>query len=80
MGHYDAADIARWRRVAIANKATHILVMCDTFSYEDYPVYVMPGQDPNEVRNRLSGQNMQQLHETIAINSGVGVVKAEGHA
>ncbi len=38
------ADIKRWFRNGKKNGATHMIVVCDTFDYEDYPVYVEKGE------------------------------------
>jgi hypothetical protein len=29
--------------------ATHMIVVCDTFDYEDFPVYVKKGEDVREI-------------------------------
>ncbi len=42
-------DIARWFKSGLRQGATHLIVVCDTFDYEDYPVYVMPGEKAIEV-------------------------------
>ncbi len=34
--------------------ATHVIVVCDTFGYGDYPVMVMPGED---VRKKFTENN-----------------------
>lgn len=43
--------------------ATHMIMVCDTFSHEDYPVYVRVGQDAREVAKEFDGINMQRLLE-----------------
>ena len=42
---------------------THMLVVCDTFDYEDYPVYVTSDQVMQEVFEEYQGQNMQKVME-----------------
>ena len=37
--------IRRWLKEAKAKGATHMIVVCDTFDHEDYPVFVMPGDN-----------------------------------
>lgn len=49
-------DIKRWLDAAKAEGATHMIVKWDDFEgpYADYPVSVMPGEDPREVARRHS--------------------------
>ena len=42
-------DIRRWFKEGQKEKATHMIVVVDTFDYGDFPVYVKPGQDVREV-------------------------------
>ena len=35
--------IERWIKDAKEKGATHIISVCDTFEWEDYPVHVYPG-------------------------------------
>jgi hypothetical protein len=36
-------DIAVWLKEGKQRGATHTMIVCDTFSYEDYPVHVQKG-------------------------------------
>lgn len=60
-------DICRWIETARANGATHIISVCDTFNWDDYPVYVMPGEDLEERKTDYDGINMQQINEVIEL-------------
>ena len=42
---------------------THLVVVCDTFDHEDYPVYVKLGQDVRKVVAEYNGPNMQKVME-----------------
>lgn len=42
---------------------THLVVVCDTFDHEDYPVYVKLGQDVRKVVAEYNGPNMQRVME-----------------
>jgi len=42
-----------------------LIVACDTFSFEDYPVYVMPGED---VRERCKLGEMQSIMEVYNLS------------
>jgi len=55
------ADIERWLKAGKSSRATHMIVVCDTFSYEDYPVYVMPGENVKEKESEYNEKNMQRV-------------------
>lgn len=38
-------EIAEWFDVGVKAKATHLIVGCDTFDYDDFPAYVPEGGD-----------------------------------
>ena len=43
---------------------SHVIIVCDNFDYEDYPVNVKTGQDVHErMRDFSNGKNMQQIME-----------------
>lgn len=47
-------DIREWFDVGKKNHATHMIVVCNTYDYEDYPKYVYPGQDVHQVERELN--------------------------
>lgn len=53
-------DIREWLKRA-PKDATHMLVVCDTFSYEDYPKFVMPDEDVRVIAEGSNGPNMTRL-------------------
>ena len=62
-------DIRRWLEEGKNNKdITHMLVVCDTFSYEDYPVYVSGSENPREEFQKYNGKNMQKVMEVYSYN------------
>ena len=72
-------DLSEWFDEGKKRGATHVVIMCDTFNYDDYPVYVMPGTDVRElVHGKVGpdgkyipgrdGQNMQSLMEVYAMH------------
>lgn len=56
-------DIKRWLETAKEKGATHVVVVCDTFDWDDYPVYVMPGEDARKIAEANNGPNMTKLME-----------------
>lgn len=66
-------DVDRWIETAIAGKCEFIISVCDTFDWDDYPVYC---KDEAELRERYpnySGQNMQRVNEIIQIIDGQAI-------
>lgn len=60
------ADISRWFDEGLAQGATNMIVVCDTYDWEDYPVYVNNSQ---EARDYQPG-SMQKVMEVynLAMN------------
>jgi hypothetical protein len=56
------SDVTRWLSDGVAKGAAHMIVVCDTFSYEDYPVYVMPNETLGDMRSKYS-VSMQRVME-----------------
>lgn len=56
-------DIEGWLRRAEINGATHVIVVCDTFDHEDYPVFVKPGTTIETEISRVNNASMQRIME-----------------
>jgi hypothetical protein len=54
--------IGSWFRQA-PEGATHMVIVCDEMSWEDYPEYVMSGQDPRAVAAEQNGKALQKVME-----------------
>ena len=61
-------DVDRWIETAKEKGATHIVSVCDTFDYDDYPVYCMNEKELKEAKDSHNGQNMQRINEVITID------------
>lgn len=62
-------EIEDWLRDLYADDdLTHMIVVCDTFDYEDYPVYVKKDQDVRDVAKEYEGKNMQKIMEVYSKN------------
>lgn len=62
------SDISRWFDVGVQQGATHLIVVCDTFDYGDYPVYVKPGEDARERCKEFTYENMQRVMEVYSLS------------
>ena len=56
-----------WIEEGKQQRKDFLLVVCDTFSYEDYPVY-SSAEKLEETRSEYS-KNMQSVHEVIDLRS-----------
>ena len=82
MSYTTKEDIDEWFDRGVAQEATHLIVVVDSFDYEDYPVFIKPTDDlpdkMNDIRNspmqrimevyKLSMDKETQLNETRAFN------------
>lgn len=61
-------DIKRWVKEGARKKSnTHVLIVCDCFDYDDYPVYVTKDQDVRKVAQEHNGPNMTKLMEVYSL-------------
>jgi hypothetical protein len=56
-------DIKEWIKYGQETKATHMIVVCDTFDWEDYPVYVKADEDCRKKYDSYNGKEMQKVME-----------------
>lgn len=62
-------DIRGWlERGKNRSGCTHVIVVCDTFSYEDYPVFVMETENVHEIYKKFNGSNMQKVMEVYNLS------------
>ena len=57
--------------------ATHMIVVCDTFDHDDYPVYVKKGQHVREIEAEYNGKNMQCVMEVYNLKKSIKKQLAE---
>ncbi|MFA5987212.1 MAG: hypothetical protein WC797_00990 [Candidatus Paceibacterota bacterium] len=60
--------------------ATHLIVVCDTFEWEDYPVFVTKKQNVHEVYTEHNGSNMQKVMEVYNLSMDMEKQLAEHRA
>jgi hypothetical protein len=58
------AMIAEWLEEAKLKGATHMIVVCDTFDYRDYPVFVLCETDVrDEIKKYQNSEQMSRVME-----------------
>lgn len=65
-------NISNWFSRGVEKGATHMIVVCDTYDYEDYPVYVSPDKDVHDVYESYNGKNMQKVMEVYNLKMDMG--------
>lgn len=69
MSYTTQEQIRSWFLTGKREHATHMIVVCDTFDHEDYPVYVKQNEDVHEVHKKYDrGTNMQRVMEVYALH------------
>jgi hypothetical protein len=76
------AEIREWLEEGKKKNTTHMLVVCDTFDWEDYPVYVRPGES---VIDKFEGykkghHEMQKVMEVYALHLDWNMQLSEGRS
>lgn len=61
-------DVNRWISTAKEEGAKYILSVCDTFDFDDYPVYCNNLKELKDAIPFYNGPNMQRINEVIEIN------------
>lgn len=73
-------DIRGWFKRGKESGATHMIVVCDTYDHEDYPVYVMQDENVREKAKQYNGQNMQSIMEVYSFKLDLEKQMAEYRA
>lgn len=63
--------IREWLKNGQEEKATHVIIACDTFDHEDYPVMVKKGENPKEKVNTLLRKDMTRVMEVYNLNMDI---------
>ena len=63
------AEISEWFDDGLHFGSTHMLVVCDTFNHEDYPVHATSADDALRQFSRHDGPNMQRVMEVYDLNA-----------
>lgn len=63
--------ILEWLDCARRSGASHMLVVCDTYDWEDYPVSVLPGEDPMTAYKKYSTASMQKVMEVYNLRMDI---------
>ncbi len=60
-------EFNEWKARGTAMGATHLISVCDTWDYEDYPVFVMPTEKLDDKVAKAS-TNMQRVNEVVVLD------------
>ena len=64
----EKSDILRWLEEGKGEGASHMIVVCDTWDYDDFPVFVKPKEDVKKVVEQHSGKNMERVMEVYNLS------------
>lgn len=57
-------EISKWFDYGVKQGCTHLIVVTDTFDYENFAVYVLPNQNVKEIeRNYSNREKMLKIME-----------------
>lgn len=62
-------DLKTWYDHGVKAKATHMIIVCDTFDWEDFPVYIEPNENfYSKFDNYTNGKNMAKIMEVYDLS------------
>ena len=61
-------DIREWLKRGKKENATHLIVVCDSWDYEDFPVFVHSNEDVKKVESEHNGKNMERVMEVYNLS------------
>ena len=64
-------DVDGWIKYAKKNGYKFIVSVCDTYDWDDYPVYCKDEERLTDEYNHHNGSNMQKINEVIRIDGDV---------
>lgn len=73
-------DIRQWLERAKQNNATHLIVVCDTYDWDDYPVEVTSTENIHECIAKYNGKNMQKIMEVYNLKLDIEKQLNEGRS
>jgi protoheme ferro-lyase len=62
-------DIVEWLEEGKEDRHRWLLVVCDSFSHENYPVYADTAKEFYEQYDKYDGKNMQRIMESYDISA-----------
>lgn len=68
-------EVNEWIKIAKKNNMKYIISVCDTYDWDDYPVYCKDKNQVNEERIKYDGVNMQKINEVINVDEEFEKIK-----
>ena len=64
-------DIESWITEAQRQKASHLLIITDTFDYDNYPVFAHGKKDCQKKIKEYNSKNMQKVEEVYSVRRSI---------
>ena len=64
-------DIRNWLNRPETKESTHMVVVCDTFDYNDYPVFVSNNENVHDVIKKYSNMEMSRVMEVYNLSMDI---------
>ncbi len=73
-------DISEWFDAGVEAGATHMIIVCDTFDYSNFPKYVLPHQNVRELADKERFKTLQNVDEVYDLRMSKAAQFAERRA
>lgn len=73
-------DLTQWLAIGNKNENSHMIVVTDTYDYEDYPVFVDHGTNIHDEVKKQNSKDMTKVTEVYSYNLPLEAQLAEHRA
>lgn len=73
-------DLTRWLAIGNKDENSHMIVVTDTYDYEDYPVFVKRGTSIQDEVKKHDGKDMLKVTEVYSYDMSLEPQLAERRA
>lgn len=65
------STIKYWLKQGVDLDATHVMIVCDTLLRENYPIFVQPEDNIENIIKKYNGRKMQKVMEVYNLKMSI---------
>jgi len=73
-------DLIKWFQKGVRNNQSHMIVVCDTYDYDDYPVYINSLEEFEEEYKRVFSHSSKTIMEIYDLKIDINLQMNEARS